>query len=68
VPIYRSVGGTALGRPTGNLYRVGEAEVQFEDCERLTVTYRFDTQGLAAVHAGLAGDLSLQRIGGCSAN
>ncbi|MCB1636354.1 MAG: hypothetical protein KDI51_17335, partial [Xanthomonadales bacterium] len=67
VPIYRSIGGAFDRRQTSNLFRVGEAELQFDDCNSLQLSYRFDDSELAQSHAGLQGQQSLQRIGGCTA-
>jgi hypothetical protein len=66
VPIYRSIGGEMLSRATSNLFVVGEAHVQFSSCTRLTVDYRFNDDALAGQHAGVSGQLDLERIGGCS--
>ncbi len=66
VPIYRSIGGEKLQRPTSNLFAVGSAELKFNSCTRLTVAYQFDDGPLAGAHAGLAGQLELARIGGCN--
>ena len=65
LPIYRSIGGEGLRRPTANLFVVGEAELQFNDCSELQVSYAFAEDPHAGVHAGLQGELELERIGGC---
>lgn len=65
VPIYRSVGGRHAIGATSNLFRVGEAELEFQSCDSLLVSYRFDDAELAEEHASLQGQLMLQRIGGC---
>lgn len=65
VPILRAIGGNFERSQTSNFFVVGEAELQFNDCNGLQLSYRFDDNELAQAHAGLQGQQALVRIGGC---
>ncbi len=66
LPIYRTIGGSFDRDPTANTYRVGEATLSVQSCDRASLVYRFDASELAAGFAGLNGTLALEKIGGCS--
>jgi hypothetical protein len=65
VPILRAIGGNFDRSQTSNIFHVGEAQLQFNDCNSLQLSYRFDDSELAQAHAGLQGQQLLERIGGC---
>lgn len=65
VLIYRSLGGRLDLRATPHLFRVGEADFQFNSCDGLRMRYRFDDNEQARRHRGLHGTHDLVRIGGC---
>lgn len=67
LPILRAIGGNFDRSQTSNLFVVGQAQIQFNDCNSLQLSYHFDDSELAQAHAGLQGQQSLVRIGGCQA-
>jgi hypothetical protein len=63
--IYRSNGGSRNGKPTRNTNKVGQATLLVHDCERATLTYRFDDSAVAGAFAELERGVGLRRFGRC---
>jgi hypothetical protein len=59
VPIYVSTGGAFGARDAVTTTTVGAADLSFEHCGALTITYRFD----AGENAGRSGTRTMQRVG-----
>ena len=65
--LYRTSAYDLDGGPATATVRVGTATLHFTGCDRLALDYRFDQSADAAGFADVAGTLSLQRLGGCTA-
>lgn len=63
--IVQTLGGRLDGQPTWNHFRVGEALLHSQDCQRLLLRYRFDDSDAAGDFRALEGSIQLQRIGAC---
>ncbi len=65
LPIIQTIGGTFDLAPTSNSYRVGEATLRMQGCDRAQLEYRFDAGVVATPYALRQGSVGLEKIGGC---
>ncbi len=63
--IVQTLGGRFDREPTGNAFRVGDAELLSLSCDRMRLSYAFDDDAVAGTFAGRSGQIELYRLGEC---